>query len=179
MKILERPVIKSSPIACKVTFYYSQLSFICFLGFYQVLYLLAKQNRGLARAPTGTTDFSFYQQDLCRVWHRRDDRRPEDTFSRKKFIRKKTVKFQRFRTPWSRIRDSAVFRRKQGRHTKFVVFPTTYGKTDNAIVSAIIDLPRQECSTRSNGPLQHRRRVEEHRRRRRVLFVCCCNKTDF
>ena len=62
---------------------------------------------------------------------------------------------------------------------QFVVISSTYEKTDNAIVSAVIDLPRHKCSTGSNGRIQQRRRTEQHRHRRRVLFVCCCNKTDF
>ena len=62
---------------------------------------------------------------------------------------------------------------------QFVVFPSTYGKTDNAIVSAVINLPRQECSTRSNGRIQQRRRVEEHRHRRRVCLFVAATKLTF
>ena len=43
------------------TVYYSQLSFICFLGFTIGVTAFTKENRGLARAPTDTTDFSIYE----------------------------------------------------------------------------------------------------------------------
>ena len=56
-------------------------------------------------------------------------------------------------------------------------FSTTYEKTDNAIVSAVIILVGNKSSLTFNGRIQQRRRVAEHRRRRRVLFCCCCCAT--
>ena len=62
---------------------------------------------------------------------------------------------------------------------QFVVISSTYEKTNNAIVSAVIVLVGIKSSLTFNGRIQQRRRTEHHRQRRRVLFVCCCNKTDF
>ena len=65
MKILVKLVIESQiPLFAMIHITTHSFLLYVFLAFIRFYYLLTKQNRGLARAPTATTEFSV-QEDLA------------------------------------------------------------------------------------------------------------------